>query len=478
MKYTIEDLSPVKKSIAVTVPVEEVDSAVNATVAMYSSNVKLDGFRKGKAPASTIEKRYRDDIYNETTRELINLHIENIFQELKLSPLTGINFDGGNIERGKAFTYTISFEVLPQFDLPAYEGMEVEQEKVTVEPAEIDKMLERIRQNMAELQPIAEPRKARDGDVVTVDFEGSENGVDIPELKAEFFQMAVGDGNTLPDFETIVKTAGPNERVEGKVTFPADFINTQFAGKTVDLKVFVHNIQERHVPEFDEAMAQRAGMESMDKLRAAIEESYVQNRGRVARSMAQKALLERLLGMTDFPLPEGMVEGYIDTILDSKKEALERQGKRLDAQGKSMQELRDECRKEAEDITRAQVFLLTVAEKEKITVNEQEVEALIYQMASRNGQDPKVLRDYYMKNNMIFALRDRLLADKAMDIIHSKAAIKEVESLTKEEDAKKSKTAKAEKKAADAKADAGEKAAPKAAKKPKAAKDKENESAE
>ena len=133
MEYSAEDLSPIKKKIVITTEPQEVEAAIMGAVALYKTSVQLDGFRKGKVPASVIEQRFRDKIYEEARQDLINVHINEVMQNLDVQPLSGINVDGAEaLERGKGYAYSIEFEVLPTFDLPPYEGMEVEQEKVEV----------------------------------------------------------------------------------------------------------------------------------------------------------------------------------------------------------------------------------------------------------------------------------------------------------------------------------------------------------
>ena len=146
MEYSAEDISPVKKKVVITTGPQEVEAAILGTVALYKTSVQLDGFRKGKAPASVIEQRFHDKIYEEARQDLINVHINDVMQKLGVTPLSGINVDAPqNFERGKEYVYSIEFETLPAVDLPPYEGLEVEQEKVAVDPKEVEDVLTHLR---------------------------------------------------------------------------------------------------------------------------------------------------------------------------------------------------------------------------------------------------------------------------------------------------------------------------------------------
>lgn len=428
MQYVTEDLSPVKKKIVVTVPAEEGDAALAATIAMYRTSVRLDGFRKGKVPASIIEKRFSKEVYKEATTDLVNVHINQIVSENKLTPVSRIDFEGGELERGKDFVYSISFEVMPEFEPPAYEGFAVEQEEAEVDEDEVDAVMERLRSNMGEVITVGTERTPRDGDIAVIDFEAfDEKGAPIAGIKANDFSLNLGEGQTLGDFENLIKEMRVGEEKEGPVSFPADFFNEEFAGRTVTMKARLHALKERKLPELDDAFARKAGgFDSVEKLRENVRRSYTQSRESLAKSAAQKKLLDGLLKMTDFPVPDSMLQSHVNMILGEALDKLERQGKSLASLGKTEDSLRKEIEPEALIRARSQIFLLTVAHKNGLTVSEQEVDLQLRRMALQSGEDYNAIKDYYTRNNLLFALRDRLLADKAMEEIYSKASVSKV----------------------------------------------------
>ncbi len=428
MEYKVEDISSVKKNITVTVPVEEVNGSITATIAMYRSTVNLDGFRKGKVPSSLVEKRFYKEIYSEATQELVNVHINEIMGELGVTPLSRIDFKGGELVRDVVFEYSFSFETMPEFELPNYEGFAVEQEKAVVNDAEVDEVFERIRRNMAELVTIAENRPGQEGDMVTLDFAAYDGDKAIEGVSAENFQMAIGEQQALPDFEALVKTIPAGEEGEGPITFPEDFLNADFAGKTITMKVKVHAIKERRLPELDDALAQKAGgFESLEKMRETVVASYMQSREQLNKATAQKAMLDKLLATVEFELPDSMVDMYVANLLEDLRAKVERQGRSLESLGKTAEELRQEVLPEAQHIARSQIFLMQAGRKEEVEVSEEEVDAQLQQIATRAGQEFDAVKDHYVRNGLIFNLRDRLVADKAMDAVYLKATVTMVE---------------------------------------------------
>lgn len=425
LEYTVTQISPVKTQVNVNVPAEEADAALSATVAMYRAKVDIKGFRKGKVPTSLIESRYKNEIVGEATTDLVNVHINQIMGEINAFPLSRIDVDDKVIlERGEPLTYAFSFEHAPEFDLPEYKGLAIDQEEVKVEEAEIDTVIERLRRNLAEVRPVSDDRLAVDGDVVSVSFTAFENGTPLPGVRAENFELTLGEGQALPEFEALVKTVPAGSEGEGEMTFPADFINTELAGKTVTMKVAVHVVKERILPPVDDELAKKAGnFDNLAKMREAITQSYTHSREDLLRSAAQKKLLDGLLEKLDFLLPPQTVQQNLDQMVEDFVTQLERRGKSLESTGKTRAELADDLRPRAEELVRTQIFLSAVAAKEGLSVSSQEMDAFFYRLSSQVAQDVVLLKRYYEDNNLMPSVRDKLLADKAADMIYASALV-------------------------------------------------------
>ena len=424
MEYKVEELSPVKRKVAVEVSVEEVHAALAATVALYRKGADIKGFRKGKVPSSVVEAKYRKQIYGEATTDLINYHINDILGELKLSPLSRIDVDAKEMERDENFSYSFSFEIAPSFDLPEYKGLAVEEEDVVVDPQQVEDVIERIRQNMAKTVIIKEERPAATGDIAVIDFQAFQDGVAMEGIAANKFELPLGEGNSLPEFEDIVIGMTPGETRENALTFPTDFINDKLAGQTVSMQVTLHAIKARNLPEVDNDFAEQAGgYSSVQDLKDAIEKSYVSTRKQLVKGDAQKKLLDAIKAEISFELPQSIVEEQIDKQIVELQGKLERQGKSLDSLGRTPAELREENREQAEDVVKSSLVLLAIANAENLTVDPQEVDLVLQKMAASTGQDFHSIKDYYEQHNLMIPLKDRVLADKAMELIYENATV-------------------------------------------------------
>ncbi|MFP5222154.1 MAG: trigger factor [Acidobacteriota bacterium] len=427
MDYTVTEVSPVETKIEVKVPAEEINASLMATTAIYRQNMDLRGFRKGKVPSSIVESKFRTQIMREAANDLMNVHINEIMSNLKYLAIAKLDVSPVELVKDKDIDYVITFEHCPNFELPVYEGLEVEEEEALASDAEVGQVIERIRGNLAELKVVKEARLPQDGDVVVVSFNATENGEPVPGVRAENFQLSLGEGQALEDFEALVKKTMPGSDNTGTMSFPADFINQDLAGKTVDLNITVHIIKEKELPLIDDELAKKAGsFEGLEKLKEAISKSYVQSRQQLFKAAAQKKLLDAMLASVDFPLPPSLVEEQINLLVDDAKHKIERTGKAPEALGKSDEELRKEFEPKALEIVKSQLLLIKLSDKEGIETTPQEMDAYFMQVASRTGQDVLAVKQHYEQNGLVIPVRDKILADKAMELVYSKAKVTKV----------------------------------------------------
>ena len=434
MEYNVDDLSPVKKKVTVKVPAEEVNSALDATTAFFKKDLKMSGFRKGKVPSSVVENKFKKEITQQAGQDLFNVHFNQIFGELGLQPLSGVDVDADNMERDQDYEYSFSFEFLPELDLPEYYGLRAQQKKVDVGENAINRTIDKIQKENSNLQIVKKERNPQDGDVAVIDFAAYQNGEPIEGIQSSGFELPLGEGQSLEEFESLIKSLIPGESGEQEITLPEDFISSEMAGQTVTMSVTLQSIKERILPEVDDELASQVGnFGSAEEMKEKIKENIYNYLYGMEKSKAQNAMLEQLKSQVDVTPPESLVESQLDSLVQNKKERLEKQGKSLEAEG-GEDKVRSELREEAEDLVRSHVILLTIANKEEMSVSEQEIQQHITNLASKNNQDPKSLLEYFQNNNMMYALRDSILADKAMEHIYKHAQIEEVEDDSQEEE--------------------------------------------
>jgi trigger factor len=417
MQYNVEDLATLKKQISVTVLAADVDKQIEEVSVRYRSSVSVPGFRKGKAPLKMIETQFGKDIISEATNNIINKQVHDIVAELDLELASAIEFKAGNVSKGKDYSYAFTFDVMPVFDLPDYQDFPVQEEDVVIEDSEVDNILQLARRDFAQITPVTEKRLPQDGDIVNLDMQiYDEEGKEIAFFNTKGLDFIIGEKQSFVAFEEFVKTLSAGEENEKKILFPEDFFKAEYAKKELLIHIKINELKERILPDLNDELAAKLGKyENLQAVKDSIKESFTHARKDVSRGKAQQKLLQELLKLVDFPLPESMLTRVTAATQANKTKNLQPDD--------DAEKIAAEAKIEAQGIVKEYVFLHRVSSVEKIEVSENEILQYINQIASRTHRTFAEVRDEYINNNMIAEIEDRIKSTKALNLIYSRAKV-------------------------------------------------------
>jgi trigger factor len=425
MQYVTEDLNPVKKKITVVFPAEEVNAAFATAVSTLRGHVRLNGFRPGKVPAEIIEKRFFDDVRRQVSKQLIDDHGGKIIEAGDFHVLSPIECDGGRPERGREFSYSMTFEVMPEFEVPDYRGMPVEQEEAVVTDDDVDELLLIMREKAAKLILVEEDRTLQDGDLAFADWVLlDEEGAAMPDYEVNSKFITVGHSGKTPEVEILLKSMKRGEEKEGSVTFPPDYQNEVLAGRTLGIRIKVYSIRTRVLPEPDDAFAKQCnGVADIAQLRDTLRSAALKGMEERNRTAAQKKLVNELARHTDFPLPDCVVTDAVNMYLDEFKARAREMGATETPGETALDDMRAKVRPYAEQWARNHLLLLNAARKMGLSVGDRALSERLRFVAERSGRDYTVVKDAFELNNLLPKLRNELLAEKAMNEIYAAAAV-------------------------------------------------------
>ena len=423
MDVQIEDLSSVNKKLSFTVPADTVDEEVTSAFRTLRKEVMLPGFRPGKVPRRLLEQRFGNEIRGEVTAKLIGDAFDKAIDEHKITPVGRPDIDQGDLSAGQAFTFSVTVEVKPHVVVLDYSGLKVVWDKPEVEDAEVAEQVEGMQRQAGSLGTVEEERPVEDGDVAEVTFTLSLAGQD--DLTREHLMVSVPEDHYHGFLVELVNGAAKGESREGEITIPDDYIESDWAGKTVQAKVEVHEIKKVQYPELDDDFAKDAGHDTMDAMNAAVRFRIQEAKDKHARDDAGRKLLRKVIAANAFEVPPQMVEDRGQQLISSI--AAQMMPGYQQAPQFSLDDLDDEKKagllQEADFVVRRELVLEAVARQEELTISDEEKEARIAQMAQESGQRPETIKGYLMKSGGLDELANRMVEDKALDLLLERAEI-------------------------------------------------------
>jgi trigger factor len=421
MRIDLSDLSPVKKSLAVEVDSEEVSKETAAVLRRYSSQARLPGFRQGKAPTDLVRKRFAKEIEADVQERLISRLWRAAAQEKGLHPLGDPVLDELEHAEGQPFRFKTTFEVLPQFTVKDYRGVEARRPKATISEQEVAETLESIRQSHAKFAP--DPaRLAEVGDVLVADVTEHPEGEE-PKTRERMVIEVGGQGN--PEvFNAKIAGLSAGTSVEFPVDYPADHPSPSLAGKRIGYAIQVHEVRRKEVPPLDDELAKELGdFADLAALEARVREDLQARKEAAAAASARQAVLDKILLANPVALPDILVEEEIrhrleDMVREMMFHGMDPRGMELD-----WKQLRDRQEEPARKIVHARLILDSIAAAESIEVDRNELRERIQKEAARIGEDYETLQARLAKGGGVQALETQLVREKSLDLVTSLANI-------------------------------------------------------
>ena len=413
-----------KRDLVIEIPVEVVEREAEKITAQYSRRARLPGFRPGHAPAALVRTRYRKDIRNEVVQSLLPKAFENAVKEQKLSLVGEPSFEDLKFEDHQPLTCKASFEILPDFELKEYKGLEVEEEPSNVTDAEVDEALEKRRQRSATLT-VVEGEPAAEGDFLTVSYRGG-NPADPAAKPVEVKEAVVhiGGKGTVAAFTENLKGVKVGEAREFDVTYPESYGEKALAGKTLRYHVVVEGIKRRVLPPVDDELAKTASdFQTLDELRRHLREDLEKAGELRAEMRIKEKLLAKLLEAHSFPVPDTLVEAQLQRKLERALAELMAEGIDPRTVNVDWAKLREELRPEADKETRAALILEKVAEAEKIEVSEEELDETIRRRAEASREPAAQLKTRLTRDKSLDKLKSGRRNQKALEFIHRNSKI-------------------------------------------------------
>ncbi len=420
MKVTTKKLSDTSVEIKVVLDKNDLKEAEEKAIARLVKDVKVEGFRKGKAPLDIAKKNINpNDLASVSLNIAVRTTVPKAFEESKSAPLMIPNVEVTKFVPSETVEYTAKADILPEVKLGDFKKLGVKKETVKVEEKDVKEILENIQNAYAETK--VAKKKAEMGDEVVIDFEGSLNGEKFDGGAAKDFNLKLGSKQFIPGFEEGIVGHESGDRFDLELTFPKDYHADNLAGKKTIFNVLVKQVNEIIKPALDDELAKKCGpFKTIDELKADIKKNLgAQNNAKVEEKFKDD-LVNKLVEKSKVSAPEIMVKDQLRIIRQDIEANAARQGLRFEDYLKQTGQTEEDWEKMARDIAekrvKASLCLQILARDEKIEVEDEVVDAKINELrevykkskeALKNLKDPNVRQD----------IKNRLTIEKTLNYL-------------------------------------------------------------
>ncbi len=429
MKTTFISKENNTAKFSMEISAEEFESAVNSVYRQQKSRFAVDGFRKGKAPRSIIEKRYGEGIfYEDAINNLFQMNYPQAVSELELNVIDSPVVDFSELKKGEPFTMTIEVACYPEIEVKDYKGVEIKKVDLDVTDEDVENAIKSLARRNSRMVTV-EDRPAQDGDMVLIDYEGWANGEQFEGGTAERYPLKLGSNTFIPGFEEQLVGVSTGEEKDVVVTFPEDYHEKSLAGAEATFKCKLHEIKYEEMPEIDDEFVKDVSeFDTLDELKASEREKLEKQNKETAEQTMKNSALEKVFEANDIDIPDVMVETEVDSMMSEFDQQLRSQGMDMESYLKYMGEnsdaFKEQLKDDAHKRVKTRMIVRAIADQEGFEATEEEIDAELASMAQQYDLEADSLKEMLGEENINMISGD-LRIKKAIDYIYDNAVIKE-----------------------------------------------------
>ncbi|MBC7924025.1 MAG: trigger factor [Bryobacteraceae bacterium] len=407
-----------KRETEITIPAEEVAKETATVIAEIQIKARLPGFRPGKAPASLIRTKFKDEIRQDVLEHVLPKAFRAQAERERWNVVGSPNVTDIHFLEGEPLRFKAEFEVAPEFELGTYRGIDVPYAEPGVSEEDVVKRVEELRNRKAEFVN-EDPRPLQDGDYALVSLE-TIAGIEGEPIQNESMSIHIGDPDTMPEFNQNLVGVSPEESREFDVAYPEEYGQERLAGRTVTFRATVKNVRRRELPDINDEFARDLGdYQTLEELRNAIRASIRSEREFTAQQEAKSKAVDKLVEAHPFAIPEAFLDRQIEFQLDRQLREMAGQGvdpkelaKRLD-----WDKLKEARRDAATKDVRASLLLERIADTESIHATNDEIDRELANIARREREPIASLRAKYQKDGTLDRIASRIRTDKVLNFL-------------------------------------------------------------
>lgn len=390
MSVKVENLEKNMAKLTVEVSAAELDNAIDIAYKKNKNRFNIPGFRKGKVPMAMVEKMYGPQVfYEDAVDTILNYSYPDAAKESGLEIVSRPEIDIVTIEKGKPFVYTATVATKPEVELGQYKGVKVSKADVSVTAKDVEAELVRVQEQNARMITVDDAEyQIKNGDTVTIDFDGSVDGVAFEGGKGENYPLTIGSHSFIDNFEDQLVGHKTGDNVDVNVTFPTPYGAKELEGKAALFKVVIHEIKQKELPALDDDFASEVSeFETLKEYKASLKNDIKLRKEKAAAQENENNVVKAVVANAKVELPDAMVNTNVENMINDYERSMNQQGLKLEQYlsylGQTPEQFIESLKPQAIENIKSQLVFEAIIKAENITATDEAVEAKIKEMAEQ-----------------------------------------------------------------------------------------------
>lgn len=425
MSVKVEKLENNMAKLTIEAPAAELDSAIEKAYQKQKNSISIPGFRKGKVPRQMVEKMYGAEVFYE---EACNIMLPDAYakalDECEEDIVSRPEIEVVQIKKGEPFIFTATVALKPEVKLGKYKGVTIDKVETEVTDEDIENALKAEQSKMARSVEVTD-RAVKDGDMISLDFEGFVDGVAFEGGKGENYSLTIGSNTFIPGFEDQLIGAEIDKELDVNVTFPEDYQAENLKGKPAVFKCTVRGIKEQELPELDDEFASEVSeFDTLEEYKADLKKNLAENKEKAAKEEKEAAVIEAIVNDSEMDIPEAMIKTQQEQMMDEFAQRMSMQGLSLEQYcqftGTTYEQMFASVRSSAEGRIKSRLILEAIAKAENIEATDADVEEELKTMAEAYQMELEKVKEM-MPPKSLEGIKEDIQVRKAAEFAVSKS---------------------------------------------------------
>ncbi len=428
MKAQIQVTEGLQRKLNVEIPSEKVKSAFEKVYNDIQKQVEIKGFRKGKAPISTIKSMYKDRVQGDVAQDLISSHYPIALKEQSIDPINYPEFEFEDPSENKDFKFSAVFDIRPEVKIKKWEGLEVDKEKFVLDQTKVTQVLDNVRNSKLTYEDVLETRAAQMGDISVIDFEGFVDGKALENGAGQDQNLELGSKQFIEGYEEGIVGMKVGETRTINLKFPTPYHSAELAGKPVDFKVTLKALKKKVLPELTDELLKTIGAnQTVEEFKNTIVADVEQTEKKRIEDSFKNRLLKKLVEANPVDVPNSLMKDQKAALIEDFKKRMTDQGMQKAEFETYVQKWDADFAKTANEMIQSSFLIDKLATDNDLTCKKEDIEAKFDEYAKQTGIELARIKEWYSKPEQMSRLSYTITEEKVIKLLTEKSKVKEVD---------------------------------------------------